>query len=222
MVADATAPACMTLRDEILTKFTETLDSTSTSDNFVSFRIDNFRIVPTESSTWNGTVISKMNRIQAVKARADVPGTTLCFVPQHEVNMDAANLLRFPAEICISDWDSLPKPIPVPSRFTLAGIIETKEEVTTTTPLDGTPKQKCKFTLIDSQGRWLECTAVGFNAQAPALEIGSQVVLWFAIALKALGNEGARCAVLNDGVIAPVTEETAMIPARGAQMLFQD
>ena len=104
----------------------------------------------------------------------------------------------------------------------LAGIIETKEEVTTTTPLDGTPKQKCKFTLIDSQGRWLECTAIGFNAQAPALEIGKQVVLWFATALKALGNEGARCAVLNDGVIAPVTEETAMIPARGAQMLFQD
>ena len=86
----------------------------------------------------------------------------------------------------------------------------------------GTPKKKCKFTLIDNKGRWLVCSALGFNADAPALEVGNQVVLWFAVALKAWGSEIARCAVLNDGVIAAASDEKAMIPARVTQMQLQE
>ena len=222
IVADTTAPVCMTLRDVELTRFLATLDATSASTDFVGFRIDNFRIVPTEASKWNGSVISKMNRIQAVNPTSTTPGTTVRLVAETEVNMCGTGAVQLTPALCISDWDYLPKPIPLPSRLTVAGIIETKDDVISTTPLDGIGKQKCSFTLIDIQGRWLQCSALGFNAEAPALEIGKQVVLWFAVALCARGSECARCAVLNDGVIAPLMEEKTFIPARIAQMLFEE
>lgn len=222
VVADSEAPLCMTLRDDELGKFVEALDAKSDDASFVCFKVENFRIVPTETSKWNGTVVSKMNRIQAILGTSTIPGTSLRVMSEAEAKMSAGSGRELCADICISNWDMLPQPIAIPSRLTLAGIVESKDDVTTTTPLDGTPKKKCKFTLIDNKGRWLVCSALGFNADAPALEVGNQVVLWFAVALKAWGSEIARCAVLNDGVIAAASDEKAMIPARVTQMQLQE
>ena len=222
IVADSDAPLCMTLRDDELEKFMAALDAKSEDSNLVYFKVENFRILHTETTKWNGTVMTKMNRIQAINTTSTIPGTSLRLMSEDEAKMSAGSGLELIADICISDWDMLPKPIAVPSRLTLAGIVETKEDITTTTPMDGMPKQKCKFTLIDSKGRWLVCSAVGFNAQAPVLKVGNQVVLWFATVLKAWGSEPARCAVLNDGVIAPASDEQAVIPGRTAQMMLQE
>ena len=65
------------------------------------------------------------------------------------------------------------------------------------------------------------CSAVGFNAESPALEVGYSIRLWFAIVLAPLGNEDTRLAILNDGVISMISDEKRTVPCRTAAITFK-
>ena len=220
ILADSEAPVCITLRDDELTRFLNVLDAAAAQTTMICVQIENYRIIPTEATLWNGVVLTTMNRVQAINAGKANPSTIVHVISEAIAKLRGQPIRELSADVCITDWDHLQQPLPAPSRLSLAGIVETVDEVVTGTSLDGPSKKKCKFTLIDVKGRWLLCSAKGFNAEATALQIGYEVILWFATVLKALGNEPARCAVLDDAVIVAAGEVKALIPRRIQQIQF--
>jgi len=77
IVADSEAPVCIALRDDELQRFLNALDEAAAETSMICVQIENYRITSTETSKWNGVVLTKMSRVLAINAGKANPGTTV-------------------------------------------------------------------------------------------------------------------------------------------------
>ena len=84
-----------------------------------------------------------------------------------------------------------------PLRVTLRGII------TDVSDIQGTVKEneRLLFTLVDNDGAWIRCCAIGMPARSLALVTGNEIVLYFCWGRDNLGTIPGMVYVMKDSFV---------------------
>ena len=161
-------------------------------------------------STWNGVVLTSMNMLQSVDAIGARAGTRISSVSSPQSPYMKANLYKTPTfPQCLSDFRAVRQKLVAPFRGTFRGIVVNVLEVDST--LQGEPK--VEFELVDSNGAWIKCCAIGRHVEQSPLKHGLEIVMYFATGRGPFGNADGTLYAMKDAVIVPLGLQV-VIPAK--------
>ena len=102
-----------------------------------------------------------------------------------------------PFPVCLTDFRSVRINLVAPFRVTLKGTVADVRDMDHT--LQGEPK--LSFDLVDANGAWITCCALGRHAANNNLRTGSEIILYFGTGRPPIGSAPGMIWMLNDGVI---------------------
>ncbi len=181
VAVDRTGPACITLWGEaadtlehLILKFTKKEHDSSGSMPIIS--LTNMRPVVLKSGGREGEILTTTNTLHTVRGLARCRESTVELLEKPT----SAFLLSAPWYIP-PDRIVMPRVKPLegveaPFRVSLRGVAQKVSGVEES--MQGNAKRS--FALVDEQGYWVSCVAIGESATSTALVNGNEIILFFA------------------------------------------
>ena len=143
---------------------------------------------------WNGRILSSMQQIESVRPWAKQKGTV---VKLFEASSDKSaspflqgnSFVMPPSPICIASFASLGAALSPPCRGSFAGIVQQVSSMQSTLSKGDA---KLDFTLIDDHGAWIQCCAMGINANTNIIAEGNRIVGFFGTGRGGIGSDDAK------------------------------
>ena len=194
--ADKTGPVNFTLWEETAREMLALIPGAGRR----VFRLENMRVATLPQNDWNGTVLTTLKVVHSVSRAPNREGTIVRLAATPTSPFMLTGVFRTPgADVAISNFAGSRSRLVAPFRASFVGAILSvgPKDVTQT------GQDKVAFELVDRQGAWMKCLAVGRNAASVSLVDGTHVVLYNCSGRPGKGSLEPLLMVGKEAVIVP-------------------
>ena len=209
LTCDKSGPTICNFWDDALASLLNQYGQSVLSGKTLIVHIENFQVVPMSSTKWNGNTLTRIRLLQSVSPNPIRGATTVSIVSAATSPYLTSGTYLVPkAEACIFQFAAVRSRLVAPFRGTFQGVIVDLYEPDYTRTQS---KKRC-FDLVDMQGSWIRCCAIGKNADSPALVQGYEVVLYNGTGRGPIGSQpGFLYLYLFDSVIIGVAKKDVLV-----------
>jgi len=199
IVLDATGPVMVTIfGSERCTNFVR--EAQQIKFPHVSFSV--LRIAALAKNEWNGRSLTRIHCLQSIEDVRDVPGT-VCSITSDNRSPFRTTAYRIPiTDCCINQFSQSHLVFAAPFRASFVGIVTNIQDA----EYSQSGNLKRSFYLVDAVGDYLQCSAVGQNAQNKFLRDKQHVVVYYATGRPPASANAGIILVMKDAFIVPCGE----------------
>mgnify|MGYP003325390009 CR=1 FL=1 len=207
IVLDATGPVMVTIfGSERCTTFVREVQQIKSP--YVSFSI--LRIAALGKTEWNGRCLTRIHCLQSIEEVRDVAGT-VCSITSENGSPFRTSTYRIPiTDCCINQFSQSHLVFAAPFRASFVGIVMNIQDA----EYSQQGNLKRSFYLVDAVGDYLQCSALGQNAQNVGLRDKQHVVLYYATGRPPASSNPGIVLVMKDAFIVPCGEVYSVPPLR--------
>ena len=215
LAADDTAVIQVTLWNETVASFKRQIEAMPVSTAII-MEMKKFKCTKMRDNEWNGKILSSMQQIESVRPFGKESGTVLKLFEATSHKSASPFLQRkqfvMPSSpICIANFASLGAQLSPPCRGSFAGIVLQVSDLQQTLSKGD---DKLDFTLIDDHGAWLQCCAIGINADTNTIAKGNRIVGFFGSGRHGIGSDDAKIMFFETDSTLVKIEEVKLIPCK--------
>jgi len=173
-MADNTGPVNFTFWDDAARSLVELLPADRGSQYI---HLENLKVSNVSKNEWNGTILTNLKIVHSVATLPQRDGARIRLTSSLTVTSPFLRDISYTIPgnaIAIRNFSSPRMSLVAPFKATLIGTVANAGTLDVT----AIGHAKRTFDLVDDQGAWMKCLAVGRNANSLSLEDGVQVVLY--------------------------------------------
>jgi hypothetical protein len=208
LLADNTGPVMVTLWDVAAKEFFLTVEKLSQADpdgksvcrkTIVS--LNGMKAGDLPNSTWNGNIVTRMKVLHSIPKTQSREGTLISVIEAPSSPYLKEHQFHQPqSEVCVARY--------FPFRAKMSGAFRGTFKGMIADPLDSEVSRngnlKKIFSLVDEEGYWFTCCALGRNATSRCLTNGTEVVVFNGTGRACIGSSSVMIYLMKDAVVIPV------------------
>jgi len=198
-LVDKTGPVMVTLWDDAVGQFQNLMKNNKVQNGGeMCVSIEVLRISQLQKSEWNGKILTPMHAIHSVSALPNRRGTQLA-MPKFPSSpyLLQARYVAPASPMCLEVFQPRRKELVAPFRATVKGAVAN----VLTLDISQGGNAKRLFDIVDQQGTWFKCCALGSVAQSTSLKDGFEVVLYHGLGRSPVGSTPGMLYLMKDAVI---------------------